>query len=158
MQSRQWLAVAVIAAWALQLFNLWPLPEIESQVPASADAATRQAVAQYQSWLWIVWWVRAFAIPFGLLSGYLLLKNHRKWPVVLLITAVGSFLFFRPRGWLWLFAPLFESTERAIGRGSFLLGHPRLIFNTVVFPTVLVVAAVYAAIEVCRRRGNAHAI
>src|SRR5258706_1255915 len=137
MQRRRWLALAVISAWALQSFNLWPLPEIGSNVPASADDATRQAVASYQSWLWILWWVRVFVIPIGILSGVLLLNNHRRWPIVLLVTAACSFLFFFPRGWLSLFAPLFESVERAIGRGAFLLEHPLLIFNIVVFPSIL---------------------
>ena len=159
MNGRKWLAVAVIAVWVGQTVNLWPLPsDVFAQMAASADAAEAQAMAPYESTLWLSWTIRLLATPPGVASGILLLTNHRKWASILLVTTLAFLLFLRPWHWLFLYTPLLASVDRAVGRGSWLLGQPLLIFNTVVFPGILLIAAGYAAFELLRRRRDTHAI
>jgi hypothetical protein len=154
MQWHRWLAVAVIAAWTGQLVNLWPLPwEVGGQLPASADAASVRAIAQLESFVWRMWLIRLVAIPVGVASGFLLLRNHRQWPVVVIIAALSALLFSRPWYWLPLFTPLFSPEERGL-----LLSHPRLIFNIAVFPCIVLVATFVAGLELVRRKRRGHSI
>src|SRR5262245_12868134 len=142
MKTREWLAWSVVAVWVVQLLNLWPLPsEVAAQMATGARAEALAAVAQYESNLWFGWAIRAGAIPLGVASGILLLKGHRSWAAVLLVVSAACLALFQP--WQWwqsLYAPLLG--DSGAQRVSWLLGQPRLIFNTVVFPGVLLISAV----------------
>jgi hypothetical protein len=159
MQIRWWLAVAVIAVWLDQAVYLWPLPsEVAAQSDIANDPKAAEALAWWESQLWQSWAMRIVAIPAGVASAMLLLRGHRSWPVVLLVTSLGFFLLFRAWQWLHLFLPLFRNVEGAVGRGSWLLERPQIILNSLVFPAVLLVAAVHSGLEIARRRREAHAI
>jgi hypothetical protein len=159
MQKRWWLALAVIAVWLDQAVYLWPLPsDVAAQSAIANDPKAAEALAWWESQLWLSWAMRIVAIPVGVASGILLLKNHRHWPVVLLVTSLGLFLLFRAWQWLYLFMPLVKSVEGAVERGSFLLERPQIIVNSLVFPAVLLVAGIYSGLEMARRRREAHAI
>jgi hypothetical protein len=155
MQMRWWLAVAVIAVWSDQAVYLWPLPsDVAAQSAIANDPKAAEALAWWESQLWLAWAIRIVAIPVGVASGILLLKNHRHWPVALFIASLGFFLLFRAWQWLYVFVPLLKSAEGA----SWLLERPQTIVNSVVFPAVLLIAAIYSGLEMVRRRREAHAI
>jgi len=144
--------VAVIAVWLDQAIFLWPLPsEVAVQSAVASDPNAAAAWAWWESQLWRAWFMRIVAIPLGVFSGVLLLKNHVKWPIVLLATSVASFVLFRTWQWLPLLALMLTSKDRAFGRG-WVLEHPQLIMNGLVFPVVLVVAAACGGVAIARHR------
>ena len=159
MRFRLWLAIAVIAVWADQAIYLWPLPsEAASQSVLAGDPKAIDANIWWESQLWLGWFTRILVIPLGIASGLSLLRNYRRWPAVLFVTSVGCFLLFRGWQWLFMYAPLFSSLDNAIYRGTWLLHRPQFIFNSIVFPGVLLLAAIYASIELVHRRWARHAI
>ena len=159
MQKRWWLAVAVIAVWLDQAVYLWPLPsDVATQSAVANDPKAADALAWWESQLWLAWAMRIVAIPVGVASGILLLKNHRNWPIVLLVTSLGFFLLFRAWQWLYLFVPLFKLGEGAVGRGTWLIERPQVIVNSIVFPAVLLAAVIYSGFEVAHRMRKSHAI
>jgi len=149
--------VAVIAVWLDQAFYLWPLPpEVAARSSSAGDPNAVQALSWWESQLWLSWITRVIAIPIGLLSGALVLRNHHSWPIVLLAVSIVSFFAFRAWQWLFMFVPLFTSTGGALGGSSWVLERPQFVVNSLVFPAMLVVAATCSAIVMKQRRAAVH--
>ena len=165
MSGRQWLAVVWIAIWAGQLINLWPLPtetarellETARELGPAAPPDAAKGVANYERFLWISWSLRITFTLLAIAAGVLMWRGHAKWPTIILIASVATFLIFRVwQLWAPIYGPLFRSAESALPRASFLLGQPLLLYNTLVFPALLIVAGIFAATALKRgRRGHA---
>ncbi len=156
MRIRAWLAIALIIGWALQTLNLWPLPsDVAAKMLATTTPDNASVVAAYETNLWIGWVVRAFLIPLGIVSGVLALRNHAKWPIAAIVVAIATLILFR--AWQWwapIYAPLFGSF--ALDRAAWLARQPFLLFNTLIFPIILVASAIYGIREM--RAKSSHAI
>jgi hypothetical protein len=157
---RGWLAVTLLAGWVGQFLELWPLPsDMSTQLAATLPPEARGSVADLEPGMWLWWTVRAVITPVGMLSALLMMKNHRAWVPVVLAVSVGYVVLFRV--WIWFpifYSPLFASFDRAVYRGAWLLEHPRLVFDTLLFPAILMAAVAYAMRDLIHRRRARHAI
>ena len=167
MNARHWFTVLWIASWAAQLFNLWPLPshaaqdllETARELGSSAPADAARGIAAYERTLWLSWGLTALTIPLGIAAGVVTWQNHPKWPTIVLVMSIATFFIFRVwQLWAPIYGPIFVSVERALPRLEFLLTQPRLIYNTLIFPGVLVAGAVFSAFAIRKRRTTGHAI
>jgi hypothetical protein len=166
MNFRQWMAIAWIAIWAGQFLNLWPLPmetsrqllETARELGPAAPPDAAKGIASYERILWFSWFLHITFTPLAIAAGVVMWRGHPKWPALILVVSVATFFIFRVwQLWAPIYGPLFASVERALYRAEWLLTEPRLVYNTVVFPALLVASAIYAAATLHRRRMR-HAI
>ena len=160
MNARKWFAVALIVGWIGQTHYLWPLPpDTVEAVAAGLPQESRHLAADLEPSLWLSWALRALVIPLGIAGAALTISDHRKWPVAVFVVSLAYLVL--TRAWVWLpifYAPFFTTAERAAYRGAWLLQQPFLLFDTLLFPGLLVISIVYAAFTAVKRRRMRHAI
>jgi hypothetical protein len=148
MKSRRWLAWALIAAWAVQVTMLWPLPQAIANswdLPPSLATETEQR-------LWLGWIIRAVLAAFGLCAGLLLLKQSRRWAIFFIASAAVYVAFYSQ--WFSFHAHALDSWSSFLSRLAWMWTHPGLFFMTLLFPAFLVLVSPFAVVDLFRRRSE----
>jgi hypothetical protein len=160
MNGPRWFAVIFGVAWCGQLILLWPLPPTTvSKLAASLSTENQYLAADMASGVWLGWLIRAVLAPLGIASSFLLFRDRKKWPLAVLFVGAAWLIVYRPWQWLAIwYAPLFTTVDRAAARGEYLLNRPGLVFDTLIFPAILISAMIYAIAIVAKRRRARHAI
>ena len=161
MNTQKWIACALLASWALQMSHFWYVPtdvaeEIAQHLSTKPSAA---AVTELANGLWLSWVLHVLCICLGIAAAVAMLRDSWRWRVLNLLAAIAYIVIFNIYFWLptW-FGPLLALGDRAASRGLWLWDRPRLVFDVLVFPALLVAAVIYAAVTLRRRGARRDAI
>jgi len=161
MNTQRWIAYALLASWALQIAHVLYMPtdvaeEIAQHLRTKPSAA---AVAELANSLWLSWVLNVLCISLGIAAAVAMLRDRWKWRVLNSLAAAAYLMNFKIYFWLpeW-FGPLLALGDRAASRGLWLWDRPRLVFDVLVFPALLVVTVVYAAATLRKRGARRDAI
>ena len=89
------------------------------------------------------------------ITGVLWGGGKEKWVWVYLASAVIYLAYFEVWIWLPFHIEPFVSGARIVDRASWLVGHPGLLYMTLLFPLFLVAVGILASMQLARRRPHA---
>ena len=138
------LLVVLFVAWLSQVYYLWPTPLFVAK-------ETVELLGNTHIWVHFVKWIAL--IGFGLLATFALYKEHRLWPIAVLISSVLYLWFIEfPR----YFLPFFQDVESLdqLSRRMHLLGEALsslvLLHLQFVLPLIYLIGAIYSAVYLAR--------
>lgn len=153
MERHRWFGYLVVPVFAIRAATIFPMypPEQVRQLTLGLTGVTPEMVQDLEFWGWVSLWLWVVILPLGILAGIMIIRQHARWPVVLLASAGTFLLFMKPWPWFEIHGTLAMSLLRS---GNIPLTWQRagFMFDTLAFPMFALFAAAYAVHILLRTR------